>query len=163
MEVTEDTTNEDAAVDQEEIRDPHAVLEALERAKSDAKKYRERAEEIEAANKALEERLSALEGDETVSRLKSQLIDISAKKELVSKGIKDVDRILGLMDAGQLDLDSEGRLVGFEESLSALREKLPEVFDDKKRLAGAADAFDKQPVKQKLSSTEAQVKRIFGH
>jgi hypothetical protein len=164
MEVTEDNeTNNDGSPVGDGIRDPQAVLDALDRAKSDAKKYRERLEEFETTNKALQDRIAELEGEGGIGKYKKQLIDISAKKELVSKGVKDVDRILGLLDRDSFDLDDDGKLVGFNESLNSLKERLPELFDDKKRVAGGADAFSNEAPKPKLSSTEAQVRRIFSH
>lgn len=154
-------TTETGPVGNEEIRDPKAVLEALERAKADAKKYREQFEEMEAANKQLSERVSALEGDEGVAKFKNRVIELQAKRELEKEGIKDADRIFGLMSADSFDLDNDGGLVGFAESLTDLKKRLPEVFDTKRRVAGAVDAFADQPTKQKMTGTEAQVKRLF--
>jgi hypothetical protein len=162
MENTEDTQEVTAPVENEEIRDPKAVLEALERAKNDAKKYREQFEAMERSNQELSERIAALEGDEGIAKYKSRVIELTAKRELEKEGIKDTDRIFGLMDASAFDLDNDGGLVGFAESLTELKKKLPEVFDTKKRVAGGADAFASEPVKQNLTASEAQVARIFG-
>lgn len=158
----ETEVEETAPVETEEIRDPKAVLEALERAKADAKKYREQFEAMETNNRELSERIAALEGDEGIAKYKSRVIELQAKRELEKEGIKDTDRIFGLMDASAFDLDNEGGLVGFAESLTDLKKKLPEVFDTKKRVAGGADAFANEPVKQTMTGTEAQVARIFG-
>jgi hypothetical protein len=65
------------------------------------------------------------------------------------------------MSADSFDLDNDGGLVGFAESLTDLKKRLPEVFDTKRRVAGAVDAFADQPTKQKMTGTEAQVKRLF--
>ena len=132
---------EEEVKDNEEIRDPKAVLEALDRAKADAKRYREQFEELQTANKELETKIEALNGDEGIKRYKKQLVELHAKRELERQGLKDADRIFGLMDSESFDLDEEGRLVGFDENLSGLKERLPEVFDTKKRVAGGADAF----------------------
>jgi chromosome segregation ATPase len=147
----------------EEIRDPKAVLEALQRAKEDAKKYREQFEAVESANKTLNERIAALEGDDGIAAYKRRVIELSAKQKLAQQGIKDVERIFGLLDASTLDLDTDGGLLGLDEGVTDLKKKLPELFDEKRKVGGAADAFEKEPVKQNLSSTEAQVKRIFNH
>lgn len=155
-----ETIENEPAVD-EEIRDPKAVLEALERAKSDAKKYREQFEALQADNQRLSERITALEGDEGVAKFKSRVIELQAKRELEKEGIKDADRIFGLMDAKTFDLDDDGGLVGFTESLTDLKKRLPEVFDTKRKVAGAADAFANEPTKQKMTGTEAQVARLF--
>lgn len=145
------------------INDPKAVLDALERAKADAKKYRELSESMEATNKSLEEKIAALNGDERLTKLKAQIIELSAKEKLSKQGIKDADRIFGLLDADALDLDEAGAVTGLDENLEGLKKKLPELFDTKKRVGGGADAFEKEPVKQNLTTTEAQVARLRSH
>jgi hypothetical protein len=156
MEETKETP-----VGNEEIRDPKAVLEALERAKDDAKKYREKFEAMETSNRELSERIASLEGDEGIAKYKNRVIELQAKRALEQEGIRDTDRIYGLMDAKAFDLDNDGGLTGFVESLTELKGRLPELFDTKKKVAGGADAFANEPVKQQMTGTEAQVARIF--
>lgn len=144
-----------------EIKDPKAVLEALERAKNDAKKFREQVEALEQEREQWAERIAALEGDEGIALWKNRTVELAAKAELAKSGIKDVDRIYGLMDASAFDYDDEGRVTGLNEALETVKKNLPELFDDKRRVANGADAFVNEPVKQKMTGTEAQVKRIF--
>jgi hypothetical protein len=47
--------------------------------------------------------------------------------------------------------------------VSDVKKKLPELFDNKRRVGGGVDAFANEPVKQQVTGTEAQVKRIFHH
>lgn len=159
-----ETTVETQGTEEElEIRDPKAVLEALDRAKADAKKYREQFEALEKANADLENQIATLSSDEKLTALKGQIIELKAKQKLEKQGLDDADRIFSLMDASAFDLDDEGNVLGFDDNLKSLKTKLPELFDTRKRVAGGADAYEGKPVKQNLSSTEAQVKRIFGH
>lgn len=164
----EETTSEDTqevtqAGGDEEIRDPKAVLEALARAKEDARKFREQFEALEKEKEEWANRIAALEGDEGIALWKRRTVELAAKKELAKQGIKDVDRIYGLLDAQAFDYDDEGRVTGLDEALSDVKKKLPELFDEKKRVANGADAFANEPVKQKMTGTEAQVKRLFAH
>lgn len=142
------------------INDPKAVLEALERAKTDAKKYRETLEEKEQAVAALTERITSLEGNEGIAKWKNRAIALSAKQELAQAGVKDTSRIYDLMDADSLDLDDEGNLIGFKEALQAVKDKLPELFDKKRSVAGGADTFASGTVKPALSTTEQQLARL---
>lgn len=159
----EETQNEVEQSEEVVINDPKAVLEALERAKEDAKKYREQAEALEAEKQGFVDRIASLEGDEGIALWKNRTVELAAKQELAKSGVKDVDRIYGLMDATTFDYDDEGSVTGFAEALDKVKADLPELFDDKRRVAGGADAFNKEPVKQKMTGTEAQVKRIFQH
>lgn len=161
VEDTVENTNNQSAAD-EDIRDPKAVLEALDRAKNDAKKYREQVSAMEADNKKLSDRIAALEGDDGIARYKNRVVELLAKRELANKGVKDVERVYGLMDATKFDLDDEGGLLGFGDSLTELQKNLPELFDDKKKVAGGADSRAAGDVKR-LSGTEAQVARLFKH
>ena len=165
MEVTndEDTQEVTQAGGDEEIRDPKAVLEALARAKEDAKKFREQFEALEKEKEEWANRLAALEGDEGIALWKNRTVELAAKQQLAKQGIKDVDRIYGFMDSQAFDYDDEGRVIGLDEALTDVKTRLPELFDEKRRVANGADAFVSEPVKQQLSSTEAQVKRIFKH
>lgn len=154
-EVTE--TQEGSATEQTddaEIRDSAKVLESLRSANAEAKKFREERD-------ALQERVASLEGDEGIARWKQKAVVAYAKDALRAEGVKDVSRVLKYIDLGGVDLDDEDNLVGFPEKLAALKKDLPELFDVKKRVGGAADAFADGTVKPKKSGTEAQVDLIF--
>jgi hypothetical protein len=162
-ETNEDTQEVTQAGGDEEIRDPKAVLEALARAKEDAKRFREQFEALEAEKAEWAERIAALEGDEGIALWKGKAVELAAKQQLAKSGVKDIERIYGFLDASNFDYDDEGRVTGLDEALADVKKKLPELFDDKKRVANGADAFANEPVKQNITGTEAQVKRIFKH
>ena len=142
-----------------EIKDPKAVLDALERAKADAKKYREESEASSTQNKTLSDRIAALEGDEGVALWKNRALSVSAKAELTKAGVKDVDRVLGFMDMAGVDLADDGKMTGFDKSLEAVKSKLPELFDNKRRVGGRVNSVDKDAGgdKSTKSLTEQQV------
>jgi hypothetical protein len=102
MEETVESTQEETQPEVV-INDPKAVLEALERAKSDAKKYREQFEAMEKANAELDERIASLEGDEGIALWKGKAIALSAKQQLAKSGVADPERVFGFMDATTLD------------------------------------------------------------
>ena len=158
---TNEDTQEVTQPEVPEIKDPKAVLEALERAKADAKKYREQAEALEAEKQQMVDRISALEGDEGIALWKNRAVELATKQQLAKSGVADPDRIYGFMDASTLDYDDEGRVTGFDEAVKAVKEKLPELFDNKRRVAGGADLFESEKPRRELSGTEAQVQRIF--
>jgi hypothetical protein len=161
MEDTKDTQEvENAGGETEEIRDPKAVLEALNRAKTDAKTYREKLEAKETEAQELSSRIAALEGDEGVALWKGRLISVSAKQALKEQGVKDANRIFELLDSETLGLDEQGNLTGLDQAVSDLKKKLPELFDTKRRVGGNADAFSKEPAKQSKTPTDIQLERL---
>jgi hypothetical protein len=144
-----------------EIKDPAAVLAALERAKNDAKTYREQLEAKQAEHDALLERVSALEGDEGIKKWKDKTISLSVRSALAKDGVKNVDRVLKHLPLDGIDLDDDGNLTGYSEKLSSLRNDLPELFDVKRTVAGAADLFNAKEPAVKKSGTEIQVEKLF--
>lgn len=144
-----------------EIKDPKAVLEALERAKADAKKYREEAEALKGQVDTLTGRVSELEENDASKEWKDKYKALEVKQALSAKGVKDADRVLKFMDLSSVDYDDEGKLAGFDDAVNKVKADLPELFDPKKRVGGAADLFEKGEVKEKLSGTELQVRKLM--
>ena len=127
----------------EEIRDPKAVLEALERAKADAKRFREMADAGRQEIEDLKTRISALSSDETLAGLKRQIVELRVKSSLEKEGIKDTDRVYKYLSHSDYELDDSGNVKGFEEDLKRVKNDLPELFDKKRRVGGGADLFSK--------------------
>lgn len=141
--------NEETEQDNE-IKDPAAVLAALERAKNDAKKYRE---DGEALRKQLDER----EPD----KYKERAVKSEAKLALKDKGVANPDRILKHMDLSDLDFDDDGNLVGLEGKVSELKEDFPELFS-KKHQAGEVDMFSNGVKAKPLTASEIQARQVRG-
>lgn len=135
------------------IEDPKAVLSALERAKSDAKKNRERAEELEAI---------VNERNTTIAQFSEKLLTQKIAQKLNLEGISDPDRVLKFMDTKSISFDDEFNLVGFEDQFEALKSDLPEVFDAKLRVGGQADTAVKTSVSTNYSASELQAAKILG-
>lgn len=161
--VEEVKTNTNTEEQTSEIKDPKAVLEALSKANAEAKKYRELSEAQATEIATHLEKITSLEGDEGIALWKKRAIDVSAKAALATAGVKDPDRVLGLMNVADISMDEAGVLTGFNESLEATKTKLPELFDDKRRVGGQANLHDQGNVKEQKSVTEMQVDSLFNH
>lgn len=145
-----------------EIKDPQAVLDALERAKADAKKFREELDamrsevtELEKTRDSLTETLKTYEDSD--SKWKARTKDLAIKSHLGT----NAERLMKFLDTDSITFDDDGQVQGIEEAVSKVKADLPELFDPKKRVGGAADLFDKGTVDHTPTGTEAQVSRIF--
>ena len=147
-----------------EIKDPKAVLEALERAKADAKKFREAFEDLEKKwadaeqeRTEIDARIAEYEAGEARWKEMAKLFGVkSSLKHL------DADRVLKFIDLDAIDFDDNDSLVGLDDQINKVREDLPELFDDKKRVGAGADAFASGDAPRQMTGTEMQVARIFG-
>ena len=141
-------------VEQEvKIDDPKAVLEALDRAKKDAKQFREEKEKLE---NDLNTR------DLLVSEYSNKLLKEKVKAEFEKQGIKDSERFFRFIDLTQIKLDDEYNLTGFEDQSVAIKKDFPEIFDAKLRVGGQADGAASTSINTKISATELQARQILG-
>lgn len=146
-----ETNNEE--VTEPVIEDPKAVLSALERAKADAKKFREEKEELEAR---------FTEKEETLSKYMGTLMKQKVSEKLSQQGITDSSRVIKFVDMSQISLDEDFNVIGFEDQLDQLKVDLPEIFDPKLRVGGQADAAVQASVSTQYSATEMQAMKILG-
>lgn len=135
------------------IEDPKAVLSALERAKADAKKFREEKEELEKELNSSKER---------INQYNQKMLTQKVEQQLAKEGITDADRIMKYVDMSNISLDDDMNLVGFQDTYEQLKNDLPEVFDPKLRVGGQADAAIKASVSTQYSATEMQAAQILG-
>lgn len=147
MEETNNVMDVDA-----EIRDPKAVLDALDKAKKEAKQFRLEREELSAKFESTATQLESL---------KSGLIAQKAVAKLNSLGIANSERILKYVDLGKVELDEDFNLTNFDNQVDQIRGDFPELFDPKMRVAGLADTADKK-VNVQLSASELQARVILG-
>lgn len=135
------------------IEDPLAVLSALDRAKADAKKFREEKEKLESD-------LNVKVG--IINDYNNKLLQNTVKSRLEKDGIENPERLLKFVDFEKLQLDAQSNLVGFEDQLEGLKTDLPEIFDAKLRVGGKADGAASTSVSTKISATELQARTILG-
>lgn len=150
-------TNEATEVVQEPqeptIQDPKAVLDALDRAKADAKKFREEKEKLE---------IDLNSKDQTIAEFSGRLLKEKVLQKISEEGIKDPKRILKFMNLNTLEFDENLEVKGFEDQFAQLREDLPEVFDPKLRVGGQADSGVRASVSTQVSATQLQAAKILG-
>lgn len=135
------------------IEDPKAVLSALERAKGDAKKFREQAEQLE---------VDLNSKNQMIASYSEKLLQEKVKQRLAEEGIKDSARVLKFVDLGSLQFDDNLDVIGFEDQIEKLRADLPEIFDPKLRVGGQADAAAKASVSTSYSASQLQAAKVLG-
>jgi hypothetical protein len=135
------------------IEDPAAVLNALERAKAEAKKFREEKEKLE---QELENTSQLAAG------YSARLLQEKVKSSIEATGIKDPERFMKMVDFNKISLNETNDIVGFDDQLSVLKEEFPEVFDAKLRVGGQGDTAGATSINTKISATELQARKILG-
>lgn len=147
----EETTQMDGT--SEEIKDPAAVLAALERAKKDAKAAREEKE-------ALEAKLTQYEQDN--AKFSGRLLREKVIQELGKLNITNTERILKFVKFEGLSFDDELNILGLDDQIKELKADFPELFDPKLLVAGKADSAESAPMDKKLSASERQAMAVLG-
>jgi hypothetical protein len=148
-----ETNNEVEQTEEIKIEDPKAVLDALDRAKNDAKKFREEKEKLE---------IDLNSKDQTIAEYSGKLLKEKVLQKISEEGIKDPKRILKFMNLNTLEFDENLEVKGFEDQFNQLKEDLPEVFDPKLRVGGQADTAVKASVSTQFSASQLQAAKILG-
>ncbi len=151
---TENTNTEQTQENSEVvIEDPKAVLAALERAKNDAKKFREEKEKLE---------IDLSSKDQAIAEYSGKLLREKIVQKLAAEGLKEPKRFLKFIDTLKLEFDENYEVLGLEEQLEQLRQDLPEIFDAKIRVGGQADTAVKASVSTQYTASEMQAAKILG-
>ena len=136
-----------------EIKDPRAVLSALERAKAEAKKFRLEKEALEADSLTYKSKLDHLQQ----RVVKNELVE-----KLNEMGIPGGNRLLKYINMNDIQIDDDFNVTGLETQIDALKEDLPELFNPKMIVAGKADTGVSSTADLQLSASELQAKKILG-
>lgn len=137
----------------QEIKDPEAVLAALDRAKKDAKQFREEKEALEAKMAQYEEQNAKFSG----KLLKERVI-----QELGKHNIANTERILKFIKFEGLTFDDEFNVLGLDDQIKELKSDFPELFDPKLLVAGKADSAEAKSVDKPISTSEKLAKIALG-
>ena len=137
----------------EEVRDPKALLEAYRKLQADVVELRNE-------NKELQSAADAGSPDE-VRKWKSMAIRAEARNNVNEMGIKDADRILKRVSLENVDFDEDGNLTGFNESLDEFKKDFPELFDKKLRAGGLADAHAAGTVEKQKTPSQLQAEALL--
>ena len=135
-----------------EIRDPKAVLEALDKAKAEAKKFRLEKE-------ALEQQIN--ETSAKVSQVQSKLINEQINKHLSSLGIQHGEKLFKYLKLDSITLNEDYEVSGLDEQITALKTDFPELFDPKFIVAGKADGAVTTSVDVPMSTSDLQAKLVL--
>ena len=137
----------------EEIKDPQAVLNALDRAKNDAKKFRE---EKEALEKQIESK------NEQIAKYSNKLLKEKVQKEIDKLNIANNERIFKYLKLESLHFDDDFNINGLEDQIDVMKTDFPELFDSKLLVAGKGDSASAIPVKKPISASEKQAMFVLG-
>ena len=136
-----------------EIKDPAAVLAALDRAKKDAKQFRVEKEDLETQLKSWQDHSH---------KIQSKFVQDKVLNHIQGLGIQNSDRLLKYIKLDSLVLNDDLELEGLEEQIEALKTDFPELFDPKLLVGGKADAGKTTPVDSKLTASQIQAKLVLG-
>ena len=143
-------TNQETEI---KIEDPKAVLDALDRAKNDAKKFMEEKERLE---------IDLDSKDQTIAEYSGKLLREKILQKMSAEGIKDPARMMKFINTTTLSFDDNFEVLGFDEQFTQLKEDFPEIFDPKLRVGGQADASVKASVSTQYSASQMQAAKILG-
>jgi len=136
-----------------EIKDPVAVLAALDRAKADAKKFRTEKEAIEQEIVATKEKANLIQ-----TKLKNDKII----RSLMDNGVPNADKLLKYIKTSEIELTDDFEINGLDTQLEALKTDFPELFDPKMIVGGKADSGITSTIDSPLSASELQARYILG-
>jgi len=151
--MTEETQLDGTSTESEEIKDPAAVLAALDRAKKDAKQFREEKE-------ALEVQIDKYRNEN--AKYSGKLLREKVMQQLAELKLANTDRLFKYLKLDELSFDEELNIVGLEDQIKGIKEDFPELFDPKLLVAGKADSADSTPVDRKISASERQAMAVLG-
>lgn len=136
-----------------EIKDPTAVLAALERAKSDAKRFRMEKEAIEQEIVIAREKLNLNQ-----TKLKNDRII----RSLMENGVPNAEKLLKYIKTSEIELTEDFEINGLETQLTDLRNDFPELFDPKMIVGGRADSGASSHIETVPSVSEIQARYVLG-
>jgi hypothetical protein len=137
----------------EEIKDPAAVLAALDRAKKDAKQFREEKEALE---------LEIIKSQDQIAKFSGKLLKEKVLQEVAKQYVGPSERLLKFINFDALSFDDEFNLLGFDDQMDRIKKDFPEIFDPKLLVAGKADSADSKPVEKNISTSEKLAKIALG-
>ena len=151
--MTEEAQLDGTSTESADIKDPAAVLAALDRAKKDAKQFREEKE-------ALEVEIDKYRNEN--AKYSGKLLKEKVMQELAELKLANTDRLFKYLKLDELSFDEELNIVGLEDQIKGIKEDFPELFDPKLLVAGKADSADSTPVDRKISASERQAMAVLG-
>lgn len=135
---------------EEVIRDPEKVLAALERAKEDAKRFRQQYDEVQEELADARKQVDSMINDIKDARLRRAVSDAGS----------DPDRVLRYIKADDIEVTPDG-LKGFDAEFKRVQEELPELFDAKRRVGGTVEMFPQGETTNNKTVSQMQADRLL--
>lgn len=136
-----------------EIKDPKAVLTALEKAKGEAKKYREEKEKLE---------IDLNSSNQLVAEYSGKLLKEKTRQTISDLGVKDPHRLMKYINFSSLEFSDDLEIIGLQDQIETIKNDLPELFDPKLRVGGQADGAATAVVNTIQSASQLQAKYLLG-
>ena len=136
-----------------EIKDPAAVLAALDRAKKDAKQFRLEREDLETQLKSWQD---------YSGKVQSKLMSEKINQHISGLGIQNSERLLKYIKVENLKFNDDLEIEGLDEQISSLKQDFPELFDPKLLVGGKADSAGQEPINAKLTASQIQARLVLG-
>lgn len=136
-----------------EIKDPAAVLAALDRAKKDAKQFREEKEALEA---------KLTQSEQNNAKFSGKLLKEKIIQELDMHYDGPAERLLKYLKFETLSFDDDLNILGLDDQIKELKKDFPELFDPKLLVAGKGDSADAKSVDKPISASERLAKVALG-
>ncbi|MZE50124.1 hypothetical protein GTY86_02080 [Streptomyces sp. SID5770] len=122
----------------------------------------DRPNDIEAMQTALNKaNAEALKHREKRDAFMGLAVRLATEKKLSEAGLSN-PRVAKYLNMSELHVTEDGDIEGLTEQLDALKEDLPELFGETKKVSGGADASDKREAKAVKTSAERLAERLRG-
>lgn len=139
--------------EQVEIKDPKAVLDALERAKNDAKRYREERDHIQTSFDSINDQFT---------NVQKSLINEKINSKLNSLGVSNSERFSSYIDMEKVSVNEFGEVDGVDDQIAKIRSDFPELFDPKRIVGGRVNSAESQEVKVQKDLNQIQADYLLG-
>ncbi|MFF7555534.1 phage scaffolding protein [Streptomyces olivaceus] len=92
---------------------------------------------------------------------KDKFVALAAERTLSQSGITN-PKVSKFLNLSEVTVTESGELEGLTEQLEALKEDLPELFGETKKVSGGADASNKREARPSKTSAETLAERLLG-
>lgn len=164
----DDESHEDKSTEERDDRDDEiAQLKvALHKANEQAKRMRLRAKDQPPPDADADETLAAERKARTddADRYRRLIAAAQVRADLATAGVSKPERLVRMVDLGEIQINDDGTVTGIAEQLAALKKDFPELFIHARSgtdLRGGEPRRE-APAPEKISSAEQIAKELLG-
>ncbi|MEU3552735.1 phage scaffolding protein [Streptomyces fragilis] len=130
---------------------------------TDNQENQERPNDIEAMQAALNKaNAEALKHREKRDTFRNVAVRLATEKALSQAGLSN-PKVAKYLNMSELRVTEAGEIEGLTEQLDTLKEDLPELFGEAKKISGGADAADKREARPSKTSADVLAEQLFGN